>query len=119
MQKEWKRIVGIIGLWILLSAFLWYFHPLQISWLWMVPIIFVIAVPVTFAAVILIRPFLPKPITSVLVCGKITTACMFCKMADVKNNVINPNYPVVKCLEKGRKTNYTPMKIPRWCPHAR
>ena len=57
-------------------------------------------------------------VESVFIKGECITSCQKCPMADVKDNIVNNSFPIVKCRETA-KVCYTPTKIPRWCPYAK
>ena len=112
------KIIAILSAWGLAGIIAIIILPQEWKWLAAIPLSLMVLAPLIVGIIIFIRPYLPKPITSVTVRGKKVTCCQLCSQADTRRNPVNPNYPVVKCLEQGR-TSYAPMKIPRWCPYAK
>ena len=42
--------------------------------------------------------------------------CLICKYADIQDNPLSKNFPIVYCgLEPGRKQVLLPKTRPRWC----
>jgi hypothetical protein len=117
VDKRFKQIIGVFGFWLLLSVAIKLLNPFGYGWFWWVPLAFIVLAFLITAIIICIRMIVP-PITEVRV-GKIPVkACMFCPSANIKNNPVNPDFPVVKCMETARIC-YMPKKIPRWCPYAK
>ena len=118
-QKTQLRNValGYIA-WVVASIFAWCF-PLPKEWLWVAygPVLFAMLVIIITGILIIAQPILPKPIQRVYVGRQRVTACQFCPMADVKDNPVYGQMPIVKCRETARIC-YSPMQIPRWCPYA-
>ena len=116
-KRLWNIGLGYLA-WVVASIFAWCFVlPDEFKWIAYLPILFVVFVIVAFVAAVILNPILPKPVSHVYVGHKRVTCCQFCPMADIRDNIVNNSFPVVKCRETA-KVCYNPKGIPRWCPYA-
>jgi hypothetical protein len=122
MRDEIKKVASICGAWLVLGVVLWLVLPEQLKW---IAYISVMVLPAAFAitgAIILLRRipvfknlFAPRV---AIIRGRTVTACYLCPYRFLKDNPVNKSYPIVKCEDKEMKINYTPDKVPRWCPYV-
>lgn len=88
------------------------------GWSAYVPVVLlVIAVVITWLSITLRGVVLSGP-EFVYVGRRRVTCCQFCSMSEIKENVVNSKFPLIKCRETA-KVCYQPMKIPGWCPYAK
>lgn len=120
-EDQWmklKTVAVAYVIWTLISGIAYaFFLPNEWKWVAYGPLAFLMIVVVSTSIAIISRPFIPRPIEAVYVGRRRVSCCQFCPMADIKDNIINSGFPVVKCRETA-KVCYAPMKIPRWCPYA-
>jgi hypothetical protein len=112
-------ITWVIAIWVVTSVYAWAF-VLTDEWKWVVygPAVFILLALVTLGIVSFNRSILSKRVESIYIGRKCITGCQFCPMVEIKDNIVNKSFPVVKCMETA-KICYKPMTIPRWCPYAR
>ena len=114
------KIIGIAFIVLIVAGLLAWLFILPAEWVWIlyIPAIFAVLVFGLTGIAILIKPSLVSQVECVYVNHKRVSCCQFCPMAEVKDNIVNNKFPVVKCRETA-KICYQPMKIPRWCPYAK
>jgi hypothetical protein len=125
MQLEQLKSFAIIyTVWSVMSV-IGYYYILSDEHKWIAygPAVFLLIAFVITGVIIISRKLLPnislpKNLDCVYIKGKRVTCCQYCKMAEIKDNIVNNKFPVVKCRETA-KVCYNPMKIPRWCPYAK
>lgn len=117
-RRQLRNIALGYFAWVMLSIFAWCFLlPEWLLWIAYLPVLFAMLVVFITILAIILKPILPKPIQNIYIGHKRITCCQFCPMADIKDNIVNNSYPVVKCRETA-KVCYNPRGIPRWCPYA-
>jgi hypothetical protein len=120
MRSELKKVIGILGAWILIAVAMWILIPEDswIRWTVWIPITFItIALAASGIGILLMRIGFFRPNVALVNHNRIKS-CMACPVRFMKDNPVNPNFPICKCKDKGMRTCYNPSKVPRWCPHA-
>jgi hypothetical protein len=118
-HQQLRNVLFAYTIWVIASITAYYFIlPTEWQWIAYGPAIFVILAFLITGIAIFTRPMLSKTIDCVYVNHKRITCCQYCSMAEINDNIVNNSFPVVKCRETA-KVCYAPMKIPRWCPHAK
>lgn len=121
--RQLTKVLAVYSVWVIASAFAYYyFLPDEWKWVAYGPAAFLLLAfgitGIIITAQIFMPNIVPKPIECVYIKGKRVTCCQYCLMAEVKYNIVNNKFPVVKCRETA-KVCYYPMKISGWCPYAK
>jgi len=115
-----KKAITVCGAWLVLGAFLWFILPEEFKWIAYIPIALPpLAATITIVIIIFQKFDYLKPRAPPIIRGKTITQCFSCPYGVVVPNVVSESFPIVKCGDAGGRTNYTPDKIPRWCPYAK
>ncbi len=87
-------------------------------WIWIIPAMLLILTFIILAIGLILGKlgfFNPR---YALVNHKRVRSCLECSAHCIKPNPINAAMPICKCEDNNMKTNYSPGKVPRWCPHV-
>ena len=120
MRPELKPVIAIFLGWFILASILMVTLPAEWKWIAWLPIgLIILALVISGIGIVLMRLslFSLKPLT-VIVDGKVVTACMFCPQVRIQENPVNKNFPVYKCPCKVMRTIYSPGKVQRWCGYV-
>lgn len=118
MRPELKKVIGVFGVWILMAIAGLMLLPEDWKWLMWAPIaLIVVALGASLIGILLMRLGFFRPTVAIVNHSRVKS-CLSCPARYLKDNPFSKDLPICKCKDKGMRTCYSPLKVPRWCPHA-